>query len=37
VLALAFAGSLPVIGALLVFATFILSIGIIFTMPSAAR
>jgi hypothetical protein len=36
VLALAFAGSLPVVGALLVFATFILSIGIIFTVTSAA-
>jgi hypothetical protein len=37
VLSLAFLGSLPVVGALLVFATFILSIGIILTAPALAR
>lgn len=37
VLALAFLGSLPVIGALLVFATFILSVGIILTAPGSSR
>lgn len=37
VLALAFLGSLPVVGALLVFATFILSVGIILTMPGTAK
>jgi hypothetical protein len=37
VLALAFLGSLPVVGALLVFATFILSVGIILTMPGTAH
>lgn len=36
VLVLAFLSSLPVLGALLVFATFILSIGIILTMPVAS-
>jgi hypothetical protein len=35
VLALALLGSLPVVGALLVFATFILSVGIILTMPGS--
>lgn len=35
VLALAVVGSLPVVGALFIFATFILSIGIILTMPGS--
>lgn len=37
VLAFAFVGSLPIVGALLVFATFILSIGLILTVPALRR
>lgn len=37
VLAFAFVGSLPIVGALLVFATFILSVGIMLTLPVPAR
>jgi hypothetical protein len=37
VLAFALVGSLPIVGALLVFATFVLSVGILLATPAAAR